>query len=249
MSQTKPLPDLSPSLEDYLEAIYHLEKEHRIARVRDIARQLEVTMSSVSSALKSLGSKGLIEYAPGRFSTLTQRGLLKAEDVVRRHEILKDFLVSVLHVHDAEAEESACRMEHHLDADVVEKLVRFVEFVKTCPVDQTRWMNSIARDCSDCIFCLDEAEKRAIAREKLREAALAGGLTLAKAETRSYVIIESVTGTDEFRHLMAEAGLESGVMLEVEKSERSSGLIHVSVKGYHLTLSLEDASKIPVKPV
>lgn len=249
MSQAKPLPKLSQSLEDYLEVIYHLEKENRIARVRDIAKELHVKTSSVSSALKSLGSKGLIRYDPGSFSTLTPGGLRKAEDIVRRHEILKDLLVTVLQVQDDCAEDNACRMEHCLDPEVVEKLVSFVEFVKRCPVDQTRWINATANDCSDCTFCLAEAEKRALSRGKHQEAALAGGLTLARAEIRAQVIVESVSGTDDFQRLMATSGLERGVMVEVEKKDRLSGTIHVNAKGYHVALSSADASKIPVKPV
>lgn len=55
---------LTSAMEDYLEAIYHLEQERRIARVRDIALKLNVRMSSVSAALKTLGSRDLIKYDP-----------------------------------------------------------------------------------------------------------------------------------------------------------------------------------------
>ncbi len=60
MSLSKSLPALTSAMEDYLEAIYHLEQERRIARVRDIANRLSVKMSSVSSALKTLDARGLI---------------------------------------------------------------------------------------------------------------------------------------------------------------------------------------------
>jgi Mn-dependent DtxR family transcriptional regulator len=72
MQPSKPLPALTSAMEDYLEAIYHLEKERRIARVRDIANRLGVKMSSVTSALKSLGGRGLIQYDPHQFITLTE---------------------------------------------------------------------------------------------------------------------------------------------------------------------------------
>ena len=71
MPSMKSLPVLTSAMEDYLEAIYHLEQERRIARVRDIADRLGVKMSSVSSALKSLGSRGFIRYDPHQFITLT----------------------------------------------------------------------------------------------------------------------------------------------------------------------------------
>ena len=41
--------DLTQSLEDYLEAIYFLEKKSRVARVKDIAARLSVQMPSVTA--------------------------------------------------------------------------------------------------------------------------------------------------------------------------------------------------------
>ena len=45
---------LSASLEDYLEAIFHIEKSRRVARAKDIARRLNVKGSSVTGALQAL---------------------------------------------------------------------------------------------------------------------------------------------------------------------------------------------------
>ena len=199
MGSSKPLPSLTSAMEDYLETIYHLEQEHRIARVRDIAKNLGVQMSSVTSALKSLGSKGLIEYDPHQYITLTSRGLAKAREIVRKHEVLKRFLTRVLQLKDSVAEDNACRMEHHLDPVVVEKLIGFLEFVEMCPVDQTRWMDAVSGSCDDCVSCLDAAKKRVRVRDKAQKTALAKGLTLADAETGSQVIVENVKGGAKFR--------------------------------------------------
>ena len=56
---------LSSSLEDYLETVYQLVKEHKFARVRDIAKARNVKAGSVSPALKRLAelfSDGEIDY-------------------------------------------------------------------------------------------------------------------------------------------------------------------------------------------
>ena len=45
--------NLTPSLEDYLEAILRLERKNRVARVKDIAVLLNVQMPSVTGALKN----------------------------------------------------------------------------------------------------------------------------------------------------------------------------------------------------
>jgi DtxR family transcriptional regulator, Mn-dependent transcriptional regulator len=150
MRAAKSLLALTPAMEDYLEAIYHLEREHRVARVRDIANRLGVKMSSVTSALRSLGAGGLIQYDPHQFSTLTDRGISKAKEIVRKHESLKRFFVSVLRVEEGVAEYNACQIEHHVDFEVIEKLDRLVEFIEMCPVNQTRWQDGAADTCEEC---------------------------------------------------------------------------------------------------
>jgi len=236
-------------MEDYLEAIYHLEQERRIARVRDIANRLGVKMSSVSSALKILGSRGLIRYDPHQFITLTDRGIKKAEEIVRKHEVLKRFLAGVLQIDPAVAEDNACRIEHHLDPEVIDKLVRFVEFMEMCPVEQTRWLEKLAESCNECLPCLEEARKKLISRAEAQKAALQDGLTLAEAVAGSQVMIASLKGPAKLRKVLLEKGLETGVIVAIEKRDKLSGDLNVNIKGYHVSVSQADASKILVKPI
>lgn len=249
MSSSNSLPDLTSAMEDYLEAIYHLEQERRIARVRDIAKRLDVKMSSVSSALRSLGARGLIEYDPHQFITLTERGIRKAREIVRKHEVLKRFLVRVLQVEESAAEDNACRLEHHLAPEVVDKLVNFVEFVEMCPVDQTRWLSGLSEGCDDCVHCLAQAAKQVQARARVQQAALEDGLTLAEAAPGSQVIIETVRGTAKLRKSLADQRLESGAIVEIEAGDKDTGTLQVKTKGYHVSLDMEAASKILVKPI
>ena len=74
---------LSASLEDYLEAIFHLVAEEQVARARDIAKRLKVGQSSVTGALHALAEKGLVNYAPYEVITLTHKGEAAAREVVR----------------------------------------------------------------------------------------------------------------------------------------------------------------------
>ncbi|MCA1959809.1 MAG: metal-dependent transcriptional regulator [Desulfomonile sp.] len=249
MSSSEPLPSLTPAMEDYLEAIYHLENERRIARVRDIARRLDVKMSSVSSALKSLSSRGLIRYDPHQYITLTDHGIQKAKEIVRRHEVVKRFLSRVLYVDDAVAEDNACRMEHSLDPEVIEKLVTFMDFVEMCPLDQTRWQEGLSTCSQDCISCLDAAKKRVHVRAKVQKAAVADGMTLAEAELGAQVIIEAVKGAAGVRKQLTSRGLEPGAIVEIEGRNAGSGEVRLSIKGYHLSIGTSDAAKILVKPI
>ena len=53
---------ITPTMEDYLEAIFNLSKEKGAIRVRDIARKLDVKMPTVTNMLKTLSEGGLIDY-------------------------------------------------------------------------------------------------------------------------------------------------------------------------------------------
>ena len=117
---------LTSSKEDYLEAIWALESEDGVARVRDIAARLDVGKSAVTAALKSLAKRDLVNYAPYEFITLTDRGRELAKEVDRRHQVLRRFLMEVLGLEAEVAEANACRMEHVVDNVVLERLIDFV---------------------------------------------------------------------------------------------------------------------------
>lgn len=249
MSPLNSVTPLTSAMEDYLEVIYHLEQESRIARVRDIAKRLGVKMSSVSSALKILGTRGLIRYDPHQFITLTDKGILRAKEIVRKHEILKRFLATVLRINDNVAEDNACRIEHYLDPEVIDKLIRFLEFVQTCPVDQSRWMEINAESCDDCLLCLEEARKRIQDRAIAQQVALEGGMTLAEAAPGTRVVVQQIEALGEFRENLGQEGLTEGVTIEIESVKESSRDLNLNINGYHVTMNKNDALKIFVKPV
>jgi DtxR family Mn-dependent transcriptional regulator len=122
---------LSSTLEDYLEAIFRLEKAKRTARVRDIAQTVGVSKSTVSAALKSLAGKNLVEYEPYEFIQLTPEGREKAATIVMNHYIISHFLQSVLALGRERAERIACGFEHAVDQEVIQRFVCFLAFVET----------------------------------------------------------------------------------------------------------------------
>lgn len=160
---------LSSSMEDYLEAIFHIESVKQAARAKDIANRLNVNNSSVTGALKILSEKGYINYAPYDLITLTDKGKQHARKVVRKHYALKNFFVRVLGADAKEAEETACKMEHAISSNIMERLIRFVEFVEACPRGGEDWVKAfdevcdgkeMAEGCEKCIsHCLEDARK------------------------------------------------------------------------------------------
>jgi len=139
---------LTESLEDYLETILLLTREHTVARSRDIASRLGVQRSSVTGALHALADRALIHYEPYGYVTLTESGSAAAERVLRRHEVLRDFMIKVLSVDADEADRTACRMEHVVSKQVVDRLVAFAEFVENCPDAGAEWVRGFGYRCA-----------------------------------------------------------------------------------------------------
>ena len=120
---------LSASLEDYLEAIFNLAGESDVARSKDIAKSLNVSKSSVTGALRLLKKKGLANYKPYEYVTLTEAGRAAAAEVVQKHNILKSFFIDVLGVDSDIAQQAACRAEHTLGPVVIARLLCFIDFI------------------------------------------------------------------------------------------------------------------------
>ncbi len=160
--------ELSESLEDYLEVILFLEKANKVARAKDIADRMRLQRGTVTSALKSLADKSLINYQPYSYITLTPKGKKIAEEVRRRHDAIKLFLTRVLLIDSPTAEETACRMEHVIDAKTMARLACFSEFLSTCPRAGEQWLQSFMNFCSSrkcdpsgCSACIDSIKKPA----------------------------------------------------------------------------------------
>ncbi len=153
-------PKLSASLEDYIEAIYHIIAQKKVARGKDITARLGVSGASVTEALRALSRKGLINYAPYEVITMTQAGVEVAEDVVHRHQALKKFFTQVLAIDEATAEQGACRIEHTAPPEIIERMVSFARFIELCPRGGDELIQGfvdfcqrgrIKVDCSECI--------------------------------------------------------------------------------------------------
>ena len=140
---------LSESLEDYLEAILELEEASKVARAKDIADKIGVQRGSVTGALKILEEKALINYQPYSFITLTDKGRAIAAQISNRHAVLKDFLLRVLQFDEESAEQTACRMEHAVDEKAMQRFVRFIGFIDSCPRAGKDLIERFTGECSD----------------------------------------------------------------------------------------------------
>jgi len=114
---------LSPSLENYLEAIWDVGSP---ARCSDVARRLGVAKASVTAAARKLRARGFVIYTRYGPLALTAAGQARAAAVRERHDDLVAFLVHVLGVARAVAEKDACVLEHGLSPETADLLTKYL---------------------------------------------------------------------------------------------------------------------------
>jgi DtxR family Mn-dependent transcriptional regulator len=244
---------LTASLEDYIEAIFHIVTEKQAARPKDIAKRLKVTNSSVTGALRSLADKKLINYAPYDVITLTPSGKTAAKDVVRRHEVLSDFFVKVLAVEEADADKAACLMEHSIPKVILERFIQFAEFIEVCPRGGAKWIAGFGYHCDhgdtqeNCEKCIsktleDVRQKRGQGGRKVMTKA---NLKDLKPGQKGKVLKVSARGETSKR--IVEMGITPGAVVEVERVAPLGDPIDIKVKGYHLSLRKEEAHRIEIE--
>jgi DtxR family Mn-dependent transcriptional regulator len=113
---------MTESLEMYLETISLLRERTKLARVTDIARELGVSKPSVHSALHELERRGLIEHEHYGEVFLSAAGKDASAEIRRRHELLTAFLRNVVGVCPETAERDACRIEHYLSKETMDRI-------------------------------------------------------------------------------------------------------------------------------
>ena len=152
--------DLTESLEKYLLAIYELSKTNDNIIVKDVANYLKIGGASTADAIKTLASRGFINYIPYGSITLTSKGFETIELKLYRHNTISDFLNIVLDIDKENSDKNASAIEYSMTEDVLIKFVHFLDFMKQCACKEPKWINSckyslangkMPKNCSVCI--------------------------------------------------------------------------------------------------
>lgn len=119
----------TPGMEDYIEQIYlHIEAKGE-ARVSDVAESLAVLPSSVTKMAQRLHKEGYVIYERYRGLELTEKGLKFGEKLVRRHDLLEEFL-RIIGVDEENIYGDVEGIEHHLSWNAMDRITDLVEALK-----------------------------------------------------------------------------------------------------------------------
>ena len=113
---------IQESGENYLETILSLEQKNGVVRSIDIANELGFSKPSVSRAMGVLKKAGYIEQEAYGNIRLTEAGRARASEVYNRHVLLTRFFVERLSLDPKIAEQDACRIEHVISPETMERI-------------------------------------------------------------------------------------------------------------------------------
>jgi Mn-dependent transcriptional regulator len=117
---------MTESCEMYLKQILILKNEYGNVKAIDIAKNMGFSKPSVSNALSSLKDKNFIKVSNG-YIELTDKGLIIANEVFEKFEIIKRFLINSLKMNVEDAKINACRIEHIITDSCYREMIDYLK--------------------------------------------------------------------------------------------------------------------------
>jgi DtxR family transcriptional regulator, Mn-dependent transcriptional regulator len=217
------LPTRTHGTDEYLEAIFKLQRGSGAVTVKALAAELGFTPPSVSEMLSRLRAQGLVQERGEGGILLTPEGAREGASLVRRHRLSERFLVDYLGMSWDEVHDEACKLEHVLSPEVEARLAEQLGDPRTCPHGH-----------------VIPSEDGTLAEEAMRP--------LSDLEVGDAAVIGCITEeSGEFLRYLASLGLLPDTTVEVESVAPFNGPLLVRVAGSQYALGREVACKIMVR--
>ena len=142
--------DLTHSMAHYLQAIRAASKGAGGASVSDIAERLGVSKAGVTSMLRTLVSRGLVDHEPYGDVKLTVEGRRLAARTSRSRDVLTQFFGDILDLPASAAEEDACMIEHLVSPDSMVQFLRLTAFLRSSHPDAVRFRAAFREYTEQC---------------------------------------------------------------------------------------------------
>ena len=215
---------LSGPVEDYLKAIYELERTGAAAETNAIATLLHIAPASVSGMVRRLAEHGLITHERYRGVRLTPAGRRAALKTLRRHRVIEAYLTTALGYSWDRVHDEAERLEHAASEELVDRMAAAIGEPTTDP----------------------HGDPIPTREGTLREPAL---VPLSTLQPGAKVTVERVSDKDAERlRYLAELGIVPGAPVQVIAREPFGGPIALRVDDASRTIGQELASFVLVSP-
>jgi len=117
--------EITHSIIHYLFSIDFLVKNKWYARNTDIANDLWITAWSCSISIKNLLKKEFIIEDENKFIKLSEKWEFIVKKANYKRNVIKKFFIDFLWVKEENANSNACKIEHLLSDEIVEKFKNF----------------------------------------------------------------------------------------------------------------------------
>jgi DtxR family Mn-dependent transcriptional regulator len=124
---------LTGPVEDYLKAIYELERQGAPAETNAIAEMLRIAPASVSGMVRRLADQGLITHERYHGARLTAAGRKAALKTLRRHRVIEAYLTSALGYSWDRVHDEAERLEHAASDELIDRMAAAIGEPETDP--------------------------------------------------------------------------------------------------------------------
>ena len=123
--------ELTHSMAHYLQAVASLKREKGYAKVSDIACRLGVSRAGVTSMLRSLKARGLVDHERYGLVELTDEGSRFARMTETNREVLCQFFTNILGLSAETANEDACMIEHLVSPESMVQFLRLTALIQS----------------------------------------------------------------------------------------------------------------------
>ncbi|RLF18764.1 MAG: metal-dependent transcriptional regulator [Thermoprotei archaeon] len=121
---------LTPKLENYLKAIYFIQRREGKATVKKIALALGVKVPSASEAVKRLMRAGMIRHENYGEVSLTEKGMKVVKELEERYRSILSFLNEVLGIDQDLAAKESCILEHLISKETALRMASLTRKLK-----------------------------------------------------------------------------------------------------------------------
>lgn len=217
----EPRPQITAVAENYLQAIYKMvEREEKVTPSR-LAEAMDVSLATAVGTIKRLTNYGFLQTdRNSKEVSLTSKGRVLAESVVRKHRLAERMLIDFLGLEWHKAHGEAHRLEHAISAEVEEKIALALGYPETNPYGQP-------------IPGYSKSPRPKVPLNTVKE---------------GEVVTIALVPESDFRLLkfFDENSLRPGQQLEVEEMTPFKGTVTVRINGDHVVMGVGVANDIMV---
>jgi len=212
------------TVENYLKAILVRSSDGgSIVSTGALAEALGVTPGTITTMVKSMAARGLLEHQPREGVRLTDEGRAHALAVVRKHRLVETFLVQMLKMDWKEVHEEAEALEHAISDRVLLRIDAILGHPATDPHGDP----------------IPSRKSPLLDRGK--------GVTLATCETQRQLRVERILDqSPPFLEFIQKTGLKPGARVRVRERDPAGGIVRCELREGEATLGLPEAAKIEV---